>query len=293
MNIIWAIIQGIIQGATEFLPVSSSGHLAIISGLFGVDMGSGVLFEVLLHLGTMAAVCVVFWKDVKNLFFNGIGIIVDVFWNFITWIKRTFARSDEEYRRVITSGYRKFAALIIITSIPTAVIGFIISRLLKHYTSRLIVPGIWLLLTALILYFIDGNKGGDKKVKATTFKDAALVGVAQGVAVLPGISRSGATIAMGLMRGFSRGYVVKYSFLASLPAIVGANLLELITGDKSGITGGYIICCLVGMIVAGLVGYFCIKWMISFVKRSEYRYFAFYCAAVGVIAIVASFITGR
>ena len=293
MSIIAAIILGIIQGATEFLPVSSSGHLGIISRLFGIDTGMGVLFEVLLHLGTLAAVCIVFWKDVKNLLVNGFGIIADVFRNFIIWIKRTFAHSDEQYYRIIYSAYRKFAALIIVTCIPTAIIGAIISKLMKNYVNTLIVPGIWLIMTALILLFIDGEEGGEKKVKGTSFLDAAIIGVAQGFAVLPGLSRSGSTIAAGLLRGMKKTFVLKYSFLASVPAIVGANLLELITADKSGITGTYVIGSLLGMVAAGVVGYFCIKWMMKLVRESRYRYFAYYCFGLGAIAIIAYMIMGN
>ena len=213
--------MGLIQGLTEFLPVSSSGHLAIFQQLFGIETDTGVLFEVLLHLGTLVAVCIVFWKDFKNLVIHGIGLIIDVCMNIRTFIMNKINKQDHKYRRLITNTQRSTVALVIVTTIPTGIIGIVFSSWIEMASNTLIVPGICLLITAILLLFVDGRPNGRKKAKATTYKDAGLIGLAQGVATLPGISRSGATISACLFLGLDRSFAVKYSFLASIPAILG------------------------------------------------------------------------
>ena len=289
MNILQAIFMGLIQGLTEFLPVSSSGHLAIFQQLFGIETDTGVLFEVLLHLGTLVAVCIVFWKDFKNLVIHGIGLIIDVCMNIRTFIMNKINKQDHKYRRLITNAYRKFAALVIVTTIPTGIIGIVFSSWIEMASNTLIVPGICLLITAILLLFVDGRPNGRKKAKATTYKDAGLIGLAQGVATLPGISRSGATISACLFLGLDRSFAVKYSFLASIPAILGANILELRHIGSDAVNGGLILNYFIGMIVAGVIGFVCIKIMINVVKRAKYEYFAYYCAVIGVISICCYF----
>ena len=289
MNLLQAIFMGLIQGLTKFLPVSSSGHLAIFQQLFKMETDTGVLFEVLLHLGTLVAVCVVFWKDVRNLVVHGIGLIVDLAVNGWSWLMNTIKKENRPYRRVIKNAYRKFAALIIVTTIPTGIIGIVFRGPIEKAGSTLIVPGICLVITAIVLLLVDGRPNGKKKAKATNYKDAALIGVAQGIATLPGISRSGSTIAACVFLGLDRSFAVKYSFLASVPAIVGANILQLPHLGDSTITGGLIVNYLVGMLVAGVVGFVCIKLMINVVKRARYEYFAYYCAALGIVSIVCYF----
>ncbi len=289
MNFLYAVFMGIIQGLTEFLPVSSSGHLAIFQHIFGLNTGTGVLFESLLHLGTLAAVCIVFWKDVKNLVIHGFSLIVDACIYGCQWISCRAGHRPFRRRRLINNAYRKFALLIIVTSIPTAVIGLLLKPIIDAASSVLVIPGICLVITAIVLLLVDGREGGHKKAKATTYKDAAVIGVAQGIATLPGISRSGSTIAACLFVGVDRSFAVRYSFLASIPAIVGANLLELggIAGET--ITPSLVVSYLIGMVVAGVVGYICIKVMINIVKKSRYQYFAYYCAVIGIISMIAYF----
>lgn len=289
MGLIQSIFMGIIQGLTEFLPVSSSGHLAIFKYIFNINMDSGMLFEVMLHLGTLIAVCVVFWKDIKQLVVEGVKLIIDVAVNIGTFFSNKFSHTDRPYRRVITSAYRKFVVLIIITSIPTAILGLIVSTFIDAASSSLLVPGICLVVTAILLLIADGCEGGRKKVKASTYKDAGIIGIAQGVATLPGLSRSGTTITTCLLLGFDKAFALKYSFIASVPAILGANLLELRhLGDAA--AGGNVFFYLIGMIVAGAVGYICIKVMMYVVKQNKFQYFAYYCALAGIISIVCYFI---
>lgn len=285
MSLFQAILLGLIQGLTEFLPVSSSGHLAIAQYIFNINTDTGMLFEVMLHLGTLIAVCIVFFKDIKKLVIEGIHILVDVAAN----IKIRLGHGNGKKRRIVTNAYRKFVLLVLTTTIPTGIIGIIFNRFMDAATSSLLVPGICLIINAIVLLVVGSIPGGNKKVKATSYKDAAVIGVAQGIAVLPGISRSGSTISACLGLGFDRSFAVKYSFIASLPAIIGANILELRHLGDAVADGGNILFYLVGMIVAGVVGYVCIRVMMYMVSEKKFSYFAYYCAIVGVISLVFHF----
>ncbi|MEE1243943.1 undecaprenyl-diphosphate phosphatase [Frisingicoccus sp.] len=285
MSLIQAIVLGLIQGITEFLPVSSSGHLAILQYIFNVDTDTGMLFEVMLHLGTLIAVCAVYFKDIKKLVVEGVHILIDVFAN----LKNRFTGGHEKTRRIVTNAYRKFVLLILVTTIPTGIIGIIFNSFMDAATSSLLVPGICLVVNAIVLLILGSLPGGKKKVKAASYKDAAVIGVAQGLAVLPGISRSGSTISACLGLGFDRNFAVKYSFIASLPAIIGANILELRHLGDALATGTNFLYYIIGMVVAGISGYICIRLMMYLVSEKKFSYFAYYCAIVGVIALIFHF----
>ena len=285
MSLIQAIVLGLIQGITEFLPVSSSGHLAILQYIFNVDTDTGMLFEVMLHLGTLIAVCAVYFKDIKKLVVEGVHILIDVFAN----LKNRFTGGHEKTRRIVTNAYRKFVLLILVTTIPTGIIGIIFNSFMDAATSSLLVPGICLVVNAIVLLILGSLPGGKKKVKAASYKDAAVIGVAQGLAVLPGISRSGSTISACLGLGFDRNFAVKYSFIASLPAIIGANILELRHLGDALATGTNFLYYIIGMVVAGISGYICIRLMMYLVSEEKFSYYAYYCAIVGVIALIFHF----
>lgn len=285
MSLIQAILLGLIQGLTEFLPVSSSGHLAIFQYIFNINTDTGMLFEVMLHLGTLVAVCIVFFKDIKKLVIEGIHILMDVIAN----LRIRFGHGEGKKRRIVTNAYRKFVLLILVTTIPTGIIGIVFNSFMDAATSSLLVPGICLVINAIILLVVGSLPGGTKKVKACNYKEAAIIGVAQGIAVLPGISRSGSTISACLGLGFDRNFAVKYSFIASLPAIIGANILELRhLGDALG-SGDNFLYYIIGMVVAGVVGYVCIRVMMYVVSEKKFSYFAYYCAIVGIIALIFHF----
>ena len=292
MNLLQSILLGVLQGVTEFLPVSSSGHLAILQHLFNINTETGVLFNTLLHLGTLIAVCIVYWENFSKLVAALFQMIADIFLNLRILITNRGKTKKEPYLPLIDSAYKKLVLLIIVTSIPTAIIGLVIDSFIGNAMSSLFVPGVCLVITAIILLISDGAPPGKKKVKRTGYGDAAIIGVAQGLSEMPGISRSGATITACLLLGFERSFAVKYSFLASIPAILGANLLQLRHMDMSLVTGSFIGCSLVGMIVAGIVGYFCLRLLITIVRTRRFNYFAYYCAAVGILCILIYFIRG-
>lgn len=292
MSLLQAILMGLLQGVTEFLPVSSSGHLAIFKYIFHVNTDTGLLFDTLLHLATLIAVCVVYWKTVRRLIVAALKLLAGIIANLRIWLFGRKAAEREPYVNLMDDAYKKFVVLILITTIPTGIIGLLLKPMIEKASQSLLVPGICLVITAIILLVSDNGRNGKKKIRRAKYYDAALIGVAQGVATLPGISRSGTTIAACLLLGFDRAFAVQYSFLASIPAILGANLLELKDLDLTLVNGSMIGSYIVGMIVSGVVGYICIKVMIKIVKSKKFSYFAYYCAIVGVLCIAVYFIRG-
>lgn len=285
MSLLQAILMGIIQGLTEFLPVSSSGHLALFKILFGVETETGILYDVLLHVGTLLAICVVYYRDIWKLIAEGCCILRDVFINLFIFFKNKIHKETEPYRRIVNSSYRKFVVLIVVSTIPTGVIGFFGRDVVSMASEILIVPGICLIVTAVLLFFADHTKDGDKLPKSVTYTNAFGVGIAQGIATLPGLSRSGTTITACLLSGYQRNFAVKYSFLMSIPAILGALVLEL--KDMSGITvsSTEIVYYIIGMLTAAIVGYICIKTMLVIVRKKKFTGFAIYCLLVGALSI--------
>ncbi len=252
MLIIQSIILGIIQGITEWLPVSSSGHLVIFQKLFGLNVP--VFFDILLHLGTLLVVFIFFWKDIIQL--------------TKTTLKRDFK-----------SEYGQLSIFILLGSIPTAVIGLIFHEIFVSFFSNILVVGIALIATGALLFFCERH-GGKKELTA---KDSLLIGLAQGVAIIPGISRSGSTIGVGLLRGIERDKLIRFSFLLSIPAIIGATIFEA----KSVVWNDFeLLPVLVGVIMSAILGYFSLKFLVGVVKKRSLKWFSWYCWVLGVGLII-------
>lgn len=290
MTLLQSILMGIIQGLTEFLPVSSSGHLAIFKILFGVNTDTGILFDVLLHVGTLIAVCIVYYKDIVRLIVEFVKIVIDGIYNLRVLIFKLIKKEDEDYRRIITNSYRKFVMLIIVATIPTGIIGYLGQDLVTACSEWLIVVGVCLLITAVLLFISDRVPDGYKRPKQVTATNAFVIGICQGLATMPGISRSGTTIAACVISGFDRKFAVKYSFILSIPAILGALVLQLKDLGEVALVAGEARNYIIGMIVAAVVGYVCIKTLLVIVKKKKFTYFGFYCIAAGVLAIVGHFL---
>lgn len=289
MNLIESIIMGFIQGVTEFLPVSSSGHLAIFKNFFGLK-DVGVAFDVLLHLGTLIAVFIAFFSDIKDLFINGFGIIADCCKNIGIFISNKIKKTSKEYHKIISTPYRRFAMLIIVTTIPTGVMGIVFNDIIENATKALIIPGICLLITGVLLLIADCTPEGSKDETNVTFKNAFGVGVCQGIATLPGISRSGTTIVACLVSRMDKSFAVKYSFIMSIPVILGAAVLKIKDLAEQNITSAEVTNYIVGMAVAAVVGYVCIKTMLQVVRQKKYKVFAYYCFFMGAISIIGYFV---
>lgn len=284
---VWkAVLLGIIQGLAEFLPISSSGHLVIIKEMLGVNLGSGgMFFDVMLHLGTLLAIFVAFRKDIGKLIVEGIHIVIDFFANIGIFFQNIF-KANKSYRHVIKTAYRKYVLLLIVSTIPTGIIGVLLSDVVEVANGMVIVPGICLLITAIFLVIADLATPGSKRPKEVSYANAGIAGVAQGLAVMPGISRSGTTITACILCGFDKKFAVKYSFIMSIPAVLGAVTLELKDFGSIVISGNDIPACIIATIVAAVVGYLSICFMMSLVRGKKYKFFAIYCALIGVTAII-------
>ena len=289
MNILKAILMGIVQGLTEFLPVSSSGHLGLIKGLFGME-NSSILFDILLHFATLVAITVVFFKDVLKLVVEFCGMCHDIFANIVALGKSLSGGRDPEYVRVINSTYRKFVLLLIISTIPTGIIGIFMKDIVEATSGNLIVTGVCLICTGLILALSDFLADGDKKLKEMNNVDAFAIGTAQGIATLPGLSRSGTTIVAGLLCGLDRSYAAKYSFIMSRPAVLEALVIELFDLGEETITASDVGCYIVGMLFAAVIGYFALRLLMNLVVSRYFKYFAYYCGAIGLISIIVYFV---
>lgn len=290
MTILESILLGIVQGITEFLPVSSSGHLAIFQNIFHVDTEGSMLFDIMLHLGTLVAVFIVYHRDIWKMIVEALRMIGDMFSNLRIFILNKIHKTSLRYKRIIHNSYRKFVVLILVSTVPTGILGVLGKDLVAQASETLLIPGICLLITGVLLLIADLTKEGRKLPKSVSYRDGIIIGTAQGLATLPGISRSGTTIATCILCGLDRKFAVKYSFILSIPAILGAAVLEIGDVIAEPIDMGQLGIYAVGMVFAGLVGYVCIKTMLIVVRSKKFKYFSWYCFAVGLIAIAGHFL---
>jgi undecaprenyl-diphosphatase len=269
-----AILLGTVQGLTEFLPVSSSGHLVLFQSLFGMEEPE-LFFDVSVHVGTLLAVCVFFWEDLRQ--------IGRTLFSRSTWQAADVGRL-QRWREIPEM---RLLGLIFIGSIPTVLLGLAFRPLATMFFSSIRLVGVMLFITGILLWLTRGLQRGGRDTAELTLWDGLCVGIMQGLAILPGISRSGSTIAVGLFKGLDRETAARYSFLLSIPAIVGAMVLELAgTGLRGASALGP---TAVGTCVAGAVGYGALKTLIGLVKRGELYIFSFYCWLVGGVALFLSF----
>ena len=276
MTLLSSIVLGLVQGIAEFLPISSSGHLAIAEHLLGATgTEAPEFFDVLLHLGTLAAVFVAYWDDIRDMileFFAGV---------------KDLARHTTP---VPVPPARRMILLIIVGTLPLAAV-LPIRDLVEGLSDNLYFVAFALIVTGFLLFASDRVKKGRKTEKNATLVDVLLVGVAQAIATCPGISRSGTTITAGCFRGFERKFAVRYSFLMSIPAILGANILSL--KDAIGtVIWAEVPVYLVGVLVSTVVGYACIRLLKLIADKGKFGFFAYYCWAVGALTLIVTLIRG-
>ena len=289
MSVFQAIFLGIVQGGTEFLPVSSSGHLAIFQNLFHIDTGGSVAFDVMLHVGTLLVVFLVYWKDICKLIVEAFKMLGDIFFNLKLAVTPNNTEQPRQYRWIIRTNYRKFVVLVIVSTIPTALIGYFGRKLIEDASASLLIPGICLLITGVILYLSDKVENCWKIPKDVSWGEGVLIGIAQGFATLPGISRSGTTISACTFCGFKRNFAVKYSFILSIPAILGAAVLEIKDLVNESMTASMVGSYVAGMIAAAIFGYISIRIVGQVVLNRKMRFFAYYCFGAGALAIIGHF----
>lgn len=274
MTLLEAIILGLVQGLAEFLPISSSGHLTLLQHFFGIEGESVLVFAVLLHLGTLISVFIVYWKDIVELFIELCFVIVDIFTG------RGLGTKKNETRRL---GY-----MIIVATIPTAIIGLVFNDLFVSFYSSLLAVGIGLLFTGTILWISERLNSSRAGIREMRFSSAILVGICQGIAITPGVSRSGSTLFGGLISGLNRELAVKFAFLISIPSILGSVILEAPAAFEQGMSMSLLVPVLAGVVVAAASGLVAIKTMISFVSKQKLCYFSYYTWVLGIAVIIYS-----
>lgn len=277
MTTFQAIILGLIQGLAEFLPISSSGHLALAQHFFGINSDSVLIFAVLLHVGTLISVFIVYWKDI-------LGLIYEFFGTFADLVKTK--RFD-----VNKNATRRMCWLIITATVPTAVIGFLFDEKFEKLYSNVLAIGICLVITGCILFAAEKWGKNLHGIKNTKFKHAITVGILQGCAIAPGISRSGSTIVGGLACGLKREWAVRFAFLVSIPPILGSVILELPDALVAGtVDSSLTVPILAGVIVSAVSGLIAIKGMIRLVSGKKLTYFSYYTWILGISVIVYSLV---
>ena len=276
MTFLSSFLLGLVQGIAEFLPISSSGHLAIAQNLLGMSDAGTVpeFFDVLLHLGTLVAVFVAYWADIKDMvleFFRGAGDL----------IHHSTPNPVPPARRLIL--------LIILGTLPLFVV-LPVKDAVQSLSNSMVFIGAALIVTGVLLFVSDRVKKGRKNERTATWLDVLIVGIGQAIATMPGISRSGMTITTGCFVGFERKFAVRFSFLLSIPAVLGANILSLADAAKAGINWAEVPVYLVGVVTAAVVGYLCIRLLRFIADRGKIGAFAYYCWAVGVLTLVLNVI---
>ena len=266
-----SIILGIVQGITEFLPISSSGHLVVLQGFFGVE-GPRLFFNVMLHVGTLIAILIVFWKDIREI---PRGILA-------AWERNH--GMDGFASALWRSPHGRLVILIIVGSVPAGLMGLVFEEAFSRLFSSPLLAGCMLLVTGTVLWFTKGRPSRSKGMDKMGIIDALIVGLGQGFALIPGISRSGITISFGLFRGMEREWSGRFSFLLAIPAILGALLVEF--RMPSELNGDEAVSIVVGTVVAIVVGYLSLRTLMHLVRRGNLAAFSYYCWGIGAFTIV-------
>ncbi len=267
MDIIQAILLGLLQGITEFLPVSSSGHLALGRALLGRDLEPGITFEIVVHFGSFCSIVLYYHKKIEE-------ILSDLF--------KSFSPSGIASKRYITDANTRFSYIILLSMIPAGIVGFTMKEAIEALFLNPFFVSCMLLITGSLLF---GTKFVGNPPKDVNAGRGLLMGVAQAIAILPGMSRSGTTISVGLFSGISRDKVANFSFLMVLPVLAGAMLLEVLELRQTGIESAAVVSLFVGFLTSFISGYFALKYLIIILKREKLHYFAFYCWTVGIVGI--------
>lgn len=271
-----AILLGIIQGLAEFLPISSSGHLAMLQNFLRIgDLENQLLFDVLLHLGTLGAVIVAYHTQLRGLCREGL---------YLLHVKKPSRRDRPDPQR------RRLLLLLVAATLPLIAAAFVSEYLDALFYDTFFI-GFALIATGFLLLAADRFGHGNKTEKAMTLSDALVIGLAQLLAVVPGLSRSGTTISAGMLRGFDRSFAVRFSFLLSIPAVLGANLLSLVQAFSAGVIWSEVPMYLCGVAAAFVSGYFAIFALNRLMQRGKFGGFCYYCWGAGLLSLILSLIS--
>lgn len=274
MSYIEAIILGLVQGLAEFLPISSSGHLALLQHFFHVEPDRVLMFTVMLHIGTLASVFIMYWSDIWALIKEFFITIADLV--------------TGKGLRLAERPMRKLGLMIIWATVPTALMGLLFNDFFEGLNSKLWAIGIGWLFTGFLLYFSERIGRAVNDIEKMNFRNGFFIGVLQGIAICPGVSRSGSTMVGGLLTGLKRDFAVRFAFLISIPSILGAAVLELPDAIEATSEGMAVGPMAVGVLVATVSGIVAIKAMIRVVVDQKLKWFAYYVWVLGAATILYS-----
>ena len=267
MSYFESVVLGLVQGLAEFLPISSSGHLALLQQFFGIEEDNVLLFAVLLHVGTLISVFIVYWKDIWELLVELVLTIKDLFTG-------KGLRLDER-------PVRKLGVMIIVATIPTGIMGVLFNDFFNSLYNSVVPIGVGLIITGFLLVIAERMGDSNRGIKQMNYRNALFIGFVQGVAICPGISRSGSTLFGSLICNLDRKFAVKFVFLISIPSILGSAVMEAPAAIKAGMDMSQLGPVLVGMAVAAVSGLIAIKSMIKIVSSKKLSYFSYYVWIVG------------
>ncbi len=271
MTILESVFQGLIQGLSEFLPISSSGHLALTEHIFNFSESDSLFFTVMLHLGTLVAVFIAFFGTIKEMIVEAFKMIGDIFSR-----KFSYEKTNEQQKGVI---------MILITMVPLFVVVLFSDIVASLSTDNdIVVEGLCFLFTGIMLFVACQNTTGTKTAKTMTPLDAVAIGLMQAVATLPGISRSGSTTSVAMLRGLSKEFAVKFSFIMGIPAVLGAGILELLKALEEGISVDPIV-IIAGFLTALVSGIVAIKMVQWLMKTDRYVWFSYYALTLGSLTL--------
>ena len=274
MSLLQAFVLGIVQGLTEYLPVSSSAHLVLVPWALGWEFepNAAFAFDVLVQLGTLVAVIVYFWKDLMQM------------------LRAVFQALRE--RRLTQDPYIRLAAWIVLGTIPAVIAGVALKDAVESAFASPVATSTFLLVTAVLLFIAERIGKRVRPLESLTWKDAVWIGLAQAVSIFPGISRSGATISAGVMRDLERPAAARFSFLLSIPVMIGAGALALADLARLPSAASFAPALVIGFVSAAIVGYASIHWMLGFVTRHSLAVFSAYCAIIGLLGLGLGLIRG-
>ena len=275
MTYLEAVVLGLVQGLAEFLPISSSGHLALLEQLFEIKEENVLVFAVLLHVGTLISVFIVYWKDIWELIIE-LGITIKDL-------------CTGKGLRLEERPVRKLGVMIIVATIPTGIIGVLFNDFFNSLYTSVLPIGIGLIITGFMLTTAEKMGTSKRGIKQMNYRNALFIGTVQGIAICPGISRSGSTLFGSLVCNLDRKFAVKYVFLISIPSILGSAVFELPDAIKQGLEPGVVGPVIVGMVVAAVSGLIAIKTMIKIVSDKKLSFFSYYVWAVGAAVILYRF----
>ncbi|MBA3530838.1 MAG: undecaprenyl-diphosphatase UppP [Ardenticatenales bacterium] len=265
MTLLQAIILGIVQGATEFIPVSSNAHLVLIPWLLGWPP-SGMIFDTVIHWGTLLAVVSFFWQELVSIFKNVIRDLVN--------------------RTPLASAESRLGWMLVVATLPAVILGLLFEEIIEGILSEPVWVAASLMVTGLILWVSESIGNRTRPVGALTFTDALMIGLAQAVALVPGISRSGSTIGAGLARGLERPAAARFSFLMMVPIVFGAGLLKLFDAIEVGMSEEGMMMVFAGLIAAAISGYLCVTLLLRYLATQSVRSFAVYCWLFGGLCVL-------